>query len=116
MKFSTQDFFSKCDQICRKLRIWSHLLKKSLMENLIFCAVRSAEGYVLCIICKNANDYGVLNNVKLEDSFVKAGNIDWKNTRSADKGFQKHKTLKYHQTVNQRLVEIPKIHKMFPQP
>ena len=23
----------------RKLRIWSHLLKKSLMENLIFCAV-----------------------------------------------------------------------------
>ena len=24
----------------RKLRIWSHLLKKSLMENFIFCAVR----------------------------------------------------------------------------
>ena len=23
----------------RKLRIWSHLLKKSLMENFIFCAV-----------------------------------------------------------------------------
>ena len=27
------------DQIRRKLRIWSHLLKKSLMENFIFCAV-----------------------------------------------------------------------------
>ena len=38
-KFSIKDFFSKCDQIHRKLRIWSHLLKKSLMENFIFCAV-----------------------------------------------------------------------------
>ena len=36
MKFSIRDFFSKCDQICRKLRIWLHLLKKSLMENFIF--------------------------------------------------------------------------------
>ena len=39
MKFSGKDFFSKCEQICRKLRVWSHLLKKSLMENFIFCAV-----------------------------------------------------------------------------
>ena len=39
MKFSIKDFFSKCDQIPRKLRIWSHLLKKSLIENFIFCAV-----------------------------------------------------------------------------
>ena len=39
MKFSIKDFFSKFDQIRRKLRIWSHLLKKSLMENFIFCAV-----------------------------------------------------------------------------
>ena len=37
--FSIQDFFSKCDQIRRKLRISSHLLKKSLMENFIFSAV-----------------------------------------------------------------------------
>ena len=34
-----KDFFSKCDQIRSKLWIWSHLLKKSLMENFIFCAV-----------------------------------------------------------------------------
>ena len=34
-----QDFFSKCDQICSFLWIWSHLLKKSLMKNFIFCAV-----------------------------------------------------------------------------
>ena len=39
MKFSITDFLSKCDQIRRKLRIWSHLLRKSLMENFIFCAV-----------------------------------------------------------------------------
>ena len=38
MKFSIKDLFSKCDQICRKLPFWSHLLKKSLMENFIFCA------------------------------------------------------------------------------
>ena len=33
MKFSIKDFFNKSF-----LRIWSDLLKKSLMENLIFCA------------------------------------------------------------------------------
>ena len=39
MKFSITVFFSKCDQICSFLRIWSHLLEKSLMEKFIFCAV-----------------------------------------------------------------------------
>ena len=43
MNFSIKDFFSKCDQIRRKLQIWSHLLKKSLMVNFIFCAVRQVE-------------------------------------------------------------------------
>ena len=33
MKFSTKHFFSKCDQIRKKL-------KKSLMENIFFCAVK----------------------------------------------------------------------------
>ena len=36
---SIKDFISKCDQIRRKLRIWSHLLEKTLMENFIFSAV-----------------------------------------------------------------------------
>ena len=40
MKFSIDDFFSKCDQICSFLQIWSHLLRKSLMEDAIFCEVR----------------------------------------------------------------------------
>ena len=39
MKFFIKHFFSKCDQI-HFLRIWPHLRKKSLMENLIFCVVR----------------------------------------------------------------------------
>ena len=38
MKFSIKDFYSKCDQILSFLRIWSYLLKKSLMENFIFCS------------------------------------------------------------------------------
>ena len=39
MKFDIKDFFSKCDQIRSKLRISSYLLKKTVMENFIFCAV-----------------------------------------------------------------------------
>ena len=39
MKFSNKDLFSKREQIRRNLRIWSHLSKKSLMENFIFCAL-----------------------------------------------------------------------------
>ena len=39
IKSSIKDFFSKGNQIRRKLQIWSNLLKKSLMENFIFWAV-----------------------------------------------------------------------------
>ena len=42
MNFSIKDFFSKCDQIRRKLWFWPNLLKKSLMENLTFCAVKGS--------------------------------------------------------------------------
>ena len=38
MKFFIIDFVTKYGQIRRKLQIWSHLLKKSSMENYIFCA------------------------------------------------------------------------------
>ena len=44
-KFSIIDFLSRCDQICRKLWICSHLLMKSLIEkNFIFCAVTTHFG------------------------------------------------------------------------
>ena len=36
MKFSIKDSFSKCDQILSFLRIWSYLLKKSLMKKFTF--------------------------------------------------------------------------------
>ena len=48
MKFSIKDFFSKCDQIRSFLRIWSHILKKSLIGNFIFCAV---------VLCGKHYDY-----------------------------------------------------------
>ena len=43
MKFFLKDFFSKCDQIRRKHL--SHLLKKPLMINFIFCAVYLEKWY-----------------------------------------------------------------------
>ena len=46
MKISIKDFFSKYDQIHSCLRVWSRLLKKSLMEAFIFGEVRSK----LCIL------------------------------------------------------------------
>ena len=42
IKFPIKDFFSKCDQILKKLFFCPHLLKKSLMENFIFCAVQDS--------------------------------------------------------------------------
>ena len=35
MKLTIKAFISKCDQFRSLLRIWSHLLRKSLMENYI---------------------------------------------------------------------------------
>ena len=49
MKFSIENFFSKCDQIRCFLRVWSHLLKKSLMRNFIYCAQLRA------VTCKSLN-------------------------------------------------------------
>ena len=51
LKFSIKNFFSKCDQIWRKLRIWSHLLKKSLIKNFIFCAVGENPGVADIVGC-----------------------------------------------------------------
>ena len=34
-----KEFFSKCDQISRKLKNWSHILKKSITLNFFFFAV-----------------------------------------------------------------------------
>ena len=39
MNFSVKNLFSKCDHIRIKLRIYSHLLNKSLTEKFIFCVL-----------------------------------------------------------------------------
>ena len=63
MKLLIKDFFSKCDQIRRSLAIWSHLLKKSLMENFIFCAVYDLEEYA--IHCKLPTNLVIFSNALL---------------------------------------------------
>ena len=52
MKFFIKDFFSKCDKIRSFLRIWSHLLKKSLIENFIFCAMTFVMRLFSVVFCR----------------------------------------------------------------
>ena len=66
MKFFIKDFFNKCDQIHRKLRTWSHLLKKSFMENLIFCAVVFSKLFNL--LCDSGRQGGVVKLLKHDHS------------------------------------------------
>ena len=47
MKFSMYDFFSKCDQICLKLQIWSHLPKKFLIENFALISFVNNEFFII---------------------------------------------------------------------
>ena len=61
MKFSIKDFLSKYDQVRKKLRIWSHLLKKSFPENFVF----------LCSVSKTHN-LGFLTNSFCESQSVSA--------------------------------------------
>ena len=74
MKLSIENFFSKCDQTGRRLRIWSHLLKKSLMEN-IFCAVNYAEKTCRTLHCLSGS-YKLLKDLMqsicyIADRFIK---------------------------------------------
>ena len=62
MKFSIKDFFSKFDQTRSLLRIWSYLLKKSLMENFIFlCSDIPTIAHVYTLF-DNSNVYTLFNN------------------------------------------------------
>ena len=62
MNFSIKDIFSICDQIRSFLRIWWHLLKKSLMENFMFCAVE----FVIfeCVIYDCLHEYFMNYNLQ----------------------------------------------------
>ena len=63
MKFSIKNFFSKCDQIRRKLQIWSHLLKKSLMENSFFVQWISPDNYLYSFLFCLETSCSVKNNL-----------------------------------------------------
>ena len=56
MKFSVKDLFSKYEQIPSFLRLYSHVLKKSLKENFIFCSVT----FVLQFLIRRQSLKGVL--------------------------------------------------------
>ena len=75
MKLSIKGFFSKFDQIRRKLEIWSHLLKKSLIDNFIFCAV-----YILSVQQRKQFLYRSVSKYKQDYDFISAihtnGNLD----------------------------------------
>ena len=58
MKFSIKDLFSKCDQIHGFQLIRSHLLRKSLMENIIFLC--SENTYKRLLLFQSANTAIVL--------------------------------------------------------
>ena len=69
-----KDFFSKCDQIYMKLRIWSHLLKKSLMENFIFCAV-----FIACNVFRNTGNLQLIISYSFETSLFSRSYLTLKN-------------------------------------
>ena len=78
MKFSIKDLFSNCDQIRRKLRNWSHLLVKSLMENINFCAVSEPyQAFQMKLSTKIVNDFILAKNsildVLLESEYASVG-------------------------------------------
>ena len=50
MEFSIKNLFSKCDQIRCFLQIWSHLLKKVLIENFTSCAVYVIQSFWFTIL------------------------------------------------------------------
>ena len=63
--FCIKNLSSKCDQIWCFQGIWSHLLKKSLMENFIFCAVK----YLLPLWYKSVSlrPISLVRNIKLTE-------------------------------------------------
>ena len=69
MKFLAKDFSSKCDQILKKLRIWSQLLKISLFENFIFCAV------LLSLFIKLCYHEFLIKDFQCNDNFLAASAI-----------------------------------------
>ena len=94
MKFFIMDFFSKCDQICLFLWIWSHLLKKSLMEHFIFCA-----GWEAILSNHDVNVQVLIFNELISNilkSFIPSEKILWNDRAFLDESLHQnyfHKSL-----------------------
>ena len=67
MKVSIKDLFSKCGQILRKLWIWSHLLKKFLIENFIFYGVTLKYGLRI-------KSFSKITDIKLDSAVLSITN------------------------------------------
>ena len=52
--------------------------------------------------------YNVLNDIRVENSFIKTGYSDCKRARSTEKGFHQEESWNNHQQAILRLIEIPK--------
>ena len=68
MKFSIQEFFSTCDQIRRKLRIWSHLLKKSSVpfhKTVFIHKISTPENYVKFLAVTIAENFSSVNPIRI---------------------------------------------------
>ena len=63
---------------------------------------------VYCIICKNADHYNMLNDIRVENAFIKTGYSNWKHARSTGKGSHKHESSICRQQAIQGLIKIPK--------
>ena len=68
MKFFIKDFFCKCYQIRRKLWILSHLLKKSLVENFIFCPMKTQKDILNAALIYSKQIF--LKNIKWRRSYI----------------------------------------------
>ena len=50
----------------------------------------------------------MLNDIIVENFFIKTRYSNWKHARNTNKGFHKHKSSSCHQQAIQKLREIPK--------
>ena len=104
IKCSITDFFSKCNQIRRKLRIWSHFLKKSLMQSFIFCAVKSCRVYIDCNLTLKFRANSQKLSVKTRTKYFVGNKIKG---RILKRMFQESKA---HQICRKKNISHPLIH------
>ena len=85
LKFSIKDFFGKCDQIRSFLRIWSHLLRKPLMKNFIFCAVQDFDICFHSFIERYFGTNLMLNSVQSRPKLIIHQSFMWRSATSYHK-------------------------------